>query len=104
KAGPLPGKPNQPVPELLIERIHLFFAVRGGGESNAPVGMKMIYVREGKKCMQRCIDRGSYRIVAERTERIQAHHLVFQFDATVDLRQGEHLVEVQRGKTLDLDA
>src|ERR1700722_5741223 len=66
--------------------------------------MKMIYVGKGKKCMQRCIDRGSYRVVAERTERIQTHHLVFQFDAAVNLRQGEHLIEVQSSKAFDLDA
>ena len=64
----------------------------------------MIYVRKGKKCMQRCIDRGSYRIVTERTQRIQPHHLVFQFDAAINLCQGEHFVEIQSGKALDLDA
>ena len=64
----------------------------------------MIYVGKGKKRMQRCIDRGSYRIVTECAQRIQTHHLVFQFDATINLCQDEHFVEIQGGKALDLDA
>ena len=85
EAGTLPGHPDELVTELLVELLHLFSAVRGGGESDAPVGMEMIYMREGKKSMQGSIDRSRDRIVTKRAKRIQADDLIFKLNPTVDL-------------------
>jgi hypothetical protein len=65
------------VTELLVELIHLFLAVGRGSEGNSPVGMEMVYVSEREKCMERRIDRGGCRIVAEGAERVQTDDLVF---------------------------
>src|ERR1700733_11917141 len=66
--------------------------------------MKVIHMREGKKSMQRSVDRSSDGIVAKGAERIHADHLVFQFDATINPGQRKHLIHIKSGKTFDLDA
>src|ERR1700688_2181731 len=85
EARPLPGHPYQLVTELPVELIHLFFTICRGGERDAPVGMEMIYMREGKKSMQGSIDRSRDRIVTKRAKRIQADDLIFKLNPTVDL-------------------
>ena len=56
KAWPLPWNPDDFAIEFLIELIQLTFAVGTRGQSNRPVGMQMIDMREGKERMQRSID------------------------------------------------
>ena len=60
------------------------FAVGRGGQRDAPVGMQMVDVREGKKAVQRRVDGGGDRVVAEGAERVHRHHVVFVVDALVD--------------------
>ena len=64
KAGALPGNPDQGVAELAIELVHLGFAVGGGGEGDAPVGMEVVDVGKGQKAVQRRVDGGGDGIVA----------------------------------------
>ena len=104
KARTLPRDPHHLVAELVIELVHLFLAVGRSSECDAPVRMKMIHVREGKKSMQRGVDRSSNGIVAEGAKRIHADHLVFQFDAAINPGQRKHLIQIKSGKAFDLDA
>ena len=104
KAGALPGNPDERVVELAIELVHLGFAVGRGGERDAPVGMQMIDVREGKKAVQRRVDGGGDGVVAEGAQRIHRHHVVFGVDAFVAALEREQLVLVERGEAGALDA
>ncbi len=104
KAGALPRNPDQRVVELAIEFVHLRFAVGRGGESNAPVRMEMVDVREGKKAVQRRIDGRGDGVVAEGAHGIHRHHVVFGLDAFVAALECEELVLVEGGEAGALDA
>jgi len=83
KAGALPGNPYQGVVELAVELVHFIETVGGGGERDAPVGMKVIDMREGKKAVQRSVDGGGHGIVAEGGDGVHGDHVVFGVDALV---------------------
>ena len=104
KAGALPGHPDELVVELLVELFHLFPAVGGGRQCNAPVRMQMVHVRERKKAVQRSVDRSGDGIVAEGAERIHVDHLIFVFDAPIFPGQCKQLIQIKRGEAFDLDA
>ena len=104
KAGTLPGKPDEGVVELAIEFFHFGLAVGGGGQSDAPVGVKMIDVGEGKKAVQRGVNGGGDRIRAEGAEGVHGDHAVFGVNAFVEAFEGQQLLLVEGGKAGALDA
>ena len=104
KAWALPRDPHQPVLEVAIELLHLFFAVGRGGHRDSPVGMEMIHMAVGKKAVQWCIDGRHRWIHAEGAERVQLHHSVLFRHAAVARFDGQQLVEVERRKTGALNA
>ena len=104
KARPLPGNPDQRVIEFAVKLVHLCLAVCGCSESDAPVGVKMIHMWEGQKSMQWRIDGGGHRIVAEGTDGVHAHHVVFGVDTFIDPLESEQLFLVECGKSSALDA
>ena len=65
KAGAQPGNPDQGVVELAVELVHLDEAVAGGGKCDAPVGMKVVDVREGQEAVQGRVDGGGDGVIAE---------------------------------------
>ena len=83
KAGTLPGNPDEGVAEFSIELVHLIETVGGGGEGNAPVGMEMVDMLEGQKAVQRRVDGGGDRVVAEGGNGVHGDHVVFEVDAFV---------------------
>ena len=104
KTGTLPGNPNQRVVEFAIELFHLDFAIGGGRKCDAPVGMKMIDVREGKEAVERRVDRGGNGIVAEGAQGIHGDHVIFRVDALVTALEGEQLLLVESGEAGALHA
>src|SRR5450631_4152488 len=70
EAGALPWNPNQMVVKQTIEFFHPLPAVRRSSQSNTPVGMQVIDVRERQEPMQRRVDRGGNAILTECAERI----------------------------------
>ena len=104
EAGALPGEPGELVAELFVEFLHALLAVGGGGESDGPVGVQVIDVREGKEAVQRRVDGGRGGVVAEGDERIELDHRVLFVDAAVLLLEREQLVEIERGEAGALDA
>lgn len=104
KPGPLPGQPDQPVAEALVEIGQDLRSVGGGCQRDTPVGMEVIDVRERQEAMQRRVDRGGHGVLTESAERIQLHHLVLERGAAVALAQGMELAQIERRKALPLDA
>src|SRR6266567_8557943 len=90
--------------EFAIELLHLGFSVGGGGQSDAPIRMQVVHMREGKKAMQRCVDRCGYRVVAKGTERIHLHHRVFSVLPAIKMFECQQFVLVKRGEPRALDA
>ena len=64
-------------------RDSLLAAVGGGRQGNAPVRMQVVDMFEGKEGMQRSVDGGGHRVVAEGAERVHGHHFIFDADAPV---------------------
>ena len=104
EAGALPGKPGELVAVLLVELVHLDFAVGGGGEGDAPVGVEMVDVGEGKIAVERGVDGGGDGIVAEGALGVEVDELVLVFDAAIDFFELEELVEAEGGEAGALDA
>ena len=104
KAGALPGNPDQVMAELAVELLHFGLAVGGGGQGDAPVGVEMVDVGEGKKAVQRRVNGGGDGVVAEGAEGIHGHHVVFVIDALVAALEGEQLLLVEGGEAGALDA
>jgi len=98
KARPLPRHPRQLVPELRVELLHLRLAVGCRGQCNAPVRMQVVHMREGKKSMQRSVNRGRHRVLAKCAQRIKIHNRVFFRDAFVLRLQCAHAIQIKRGK------
>src|SRR3954465_5878041 len=95
EAGPLPRHPQDLSPVLTIEFLELALAIRTGRQSDRPVGMQVIDMRERKKCMQRRIDRSGDAIFAKRAEWIKRDHLVFERLAAIARNQAVQLVHVE---------
>src|SRR5437763_12705050 len=76
ESWPLPWQPNDLSPELPIEFVELLSAICAGGESDGPIGVKMIDMFEWKECMQRRIYGSSDFVFAESRKRIIADHLI----------------------------
>ncbi len=104
KAGALPGHPHQRVAECAVELFHLHFAVCRGSQRDAPVGMKVIDVREGKKAVQRRVDGGGDGVVAKGAQRVHRHHVVFGVHPLVAAFERQKLLLVEGGKSGALDA
>ena len=104
EAGPLPGNPDQVVPEAPVEFLHALDPVGGGRERDAPVGVQVVHVREGKKAVQRRVNRGCDRVRAERAQRVVARHFVFVLGAAITAFEPPQLLQIQRGEAAALDA
>ena len=104
KSRSLPWNPDERMVELAIELLHLGFPVGRCGHRDAPVGMQMVHVREGKKAVQRCVNGRGDGIVAEGAKRVHRHHVIFGFNALVAALEREQLLLVERGKAGPLDA
>ena len=89
---------------MRLNSLHLFAAVGGGGEGDAPVWVQVIDVFEGEVAVERGVDGGGNGVVAEGAKRVHLDHFVFELDTLVAAREREELVEVEGGKTLALDA
>ena len=79
----LPGNPDDLAAKFFIELIQLAFAIRACCESDGPVRMQVIHVREGKKRMQRSVNRCRHAILAKGRKRIVADHFIFVLFAAV---------------------
>src|ERR1035437_779340 len=89
--------------ELSIELLRLGLAVCRRSQRDAPIGMQMIHMGEGKKPVQRSVDGRRNGIIAECTKRIHLHHGVFCFLASVEVFEGQQLVKIESGETAPLN-
>ena len=104
EAGAQPWNPDERVVELAIKFVHLGEAVAGGGECDAPIGMKVIDMREGQEAVQRRIDGRGDGVVTEGAKGIHRNHVVFVIDSLVERNEGKKFLLVERGKARALDA
>ena len=95
ESGPLPGHPHDLAAVLLVELLEPGLAVGAGRERDRPVGMQVVDVWKGQERMERRVDRGRDPALAERRERVEAHHLVLERFAAIPLDQRLELVLIQ---------
>ena len=88
----LPRHPDDLAAVLLVELLEPGLAVGAGRERDRPVGMQVIDVRKGQERVQRRVDRGGDAVLAERAQRVEADHLVFERFAAIALDQRLELV------------
>ena len=100
----LPWHPDQMMVKQTIELFHLFPAVGGGSQRNAPVRMQMIDVREGQKSVQRSVNRSGDAVLAEGAQRIHIHHFIFEFSAAILCSSPCSFSEYKRRQPAQLDA
>ena len=96
KAGPPPRDPRDAVAEALLRER---FAVGGGGERDAGVGMQVIDMRGVDQAVHRGVDRGRRAATAVQAVVERVDHLVLTGDARVDVDERAKPVEPQHGKT-----
>src|SRR5262249_26786167 len=77
ESGPLPRNPNQTMAETPVKLLHPVPSIGRSGQGNAPIGVQMVDVREGKEAVQGGVNRASHRIGSEGAKRIEVRHFVF---------------------------
>ena len=98
EAGPLPGHPDDLAAVLLVELLEPGLAVGARRQRDRPVGMQVIDVVERQERVERRVDRGRDAVLAEREQRVEAHHLVLERLAAVARDQALELVEIEHGE------
>ena len=104
KSRALPWHPDQMMIKPAIELFHLFAAVGGSGQGDAPVRMQMVDVRERQKPVQGSVNRSRNAVLAEGAQRIHVHHLIFVLGAAIFVFQSLQLFGVKRRQPAQLDA
>ena len=99
ETGTQPGHPDQRVAEFAVELFHFGFAVGRGRQGDAPVRVKVVDMRKGKKAVQRRVDGGGNRIAAEGGLRVHRNHVVLGGDASVTALEGKKLLLVEGCKS-----
>src|ERR1700691_3580584 len=95
ESGTLPRYPRDLASKLFVKFFQLPFTIRARRQSNSPVRMQMIYVREGKECMNWGINRRGNKILAKGRQRIVANHLIFILFATVLISEFLETIQVE---------
>ena len=98
EARPLPRNPHDVPAVSRVELLEFPHAVGARRQSNRPVRVQVIDVRERQKCMERRVDRCRDAVAAKRAQRIQIHHLVFVRFAPVARHEPLERVEPEHGK------
>ena len=104
EAGAQPGNPDERVVELAIEFVHFGEAVARGRKRDAPVGMKVVDMRERQEAVQRSVNGRGDGIVTKGAQGIERNHAVFVVDTSIEGNEGEEFVLVESGKAGALDA
>ncbi len=99
EAGPLPRHPDDLAAVFLVELFEPGLAVGARRQGDGPVWMQMVDVIERQEGVQRRVDRGGDAVLAEREQRVEAHHLVLELLAAVARDQAFELVEIEHRKS-----
>src|SRR5689334_6132725 len=81
EAGTFPGKPDQIDAGFLVERFQVVEGVCAGGNSDSPVWVQVVHMLERQEGMERGVNGGGARVIAEGAEVIEVHHLILELHA-----------------------
>ena len=99
KPRALPREPHDPAVEFLVELFQFALAIGARRQRNRPVGMQMVDVQKREECVQRRIDGGCNRVLAERRKWIIAHHLVFVRLSAIQFFEVLEAVKIKKCKS-----
>ena len=95
----MPGEPGDVAAVLLVELRKLVFAVGAGRNSDGPIGMEMIDVREGKEGVKRSVDGGGHFVLTEGGQRVEADHFIFVSFAAIQTFEFFEAIKIKQGET-----
>jgi hypothetical protein len=93
EAGPLP---SQKAEIAAIDVSRQRFGVLARRDRNDGVRVNMVDMDVRNETVQRCVDRGRARIEVEGAVIVERDHLVLVLEATIDRREAQELVHVER--------